>query len=180
MEETLKYLTRMDDETLRRLMHTYGQDIWNYAYLITKRHDAADDIAQEVFVKAYTHIHQFRGESSVKTWLLAITRYASFNYRRSAFFRNVLLVGFVRSRGEGVSAEKQALDLIITDQLWEIVMRLPKKYREVLVLDAHYDMTLKEIANLLGISEGAVKSRLYRARAKVSESLKEEVEYGTI
>ncbi|MBE1442288.1 RNA polymerase sigma factor [Paenibacillus sp. OAS669] len=180
MEDSLKYLTRMDDETLRQLMQTYGQDVWNYAYLITKRHDAADDISQEVFVKVYTHICQYRGESSVKTWILSITRNTSFNYRRLAFFRKVLLTGFIRAPGTEASAEKQAMDLILTDSLWESVMRLPKKYREVLVLDARYDMSLKEIARLLGISEGAVKSRLYRARAKVSDSLKEDVEYGTI
>ncbi|MCR8635343.1 sigma-70 family RNA polymerase sigma factor [Paenibacillus sp. N5-1-1-5] len=180
VEEVLKFMTRMDDFTLRELMQTYGQDIWNYAYLITRRHEAADDIAQDVFVRAYMHIDRFRGDSSVKTWLLSITRNAAFNYRRSAFFRKVMPVGFVRLRGTVLSAEQQALDHIVTDNLWNIIMRLPQKYREVLVLEARYDMTLKEIAHLLGISEGAVKSRLYRARAKISNTLKEEVEYGTV
>jgi RNA polymerase sigma-70 factor (ECF subfamily) len=58
--------------------------------------------------------------------------------------------------------------------VWEIVLGLPGKYREVIVLDAHYELSYKEMADLLGISEGTVKSRLHRARAKVERKLKED------
>ncbi|MGM0882956.1 MAG: RNA polymerase sigma factor [Bacillota bacterium] len=174
--EYLKYLSKIDDPdaVLIDMMHAYGNDVWNYAYLLTRRRDAADDISQDVFLKVYRNLFGFRGEASIKTWLLGITRNTAFNYRRSAFFRKVLLMDRIVARGQHRSAENEAIDLMATKQLWSIVLQLPAIYREVLMHEAHYQLTYREIAHLLGISEGTVKSRLHRARAKVEMTLKEE------
>ncbi|WP_127586469.1 RNA polymerase sigma factor [Paenibacillus koleovorans] len=179
-EDWFKQLSRMDGDTLRHLMEKYGEDIWNYAYFLTKRHEAADDISQEVFVKAYMHIGSFRGECSIKTWLLTITRRQSFNHLQSAYWRKVTLMDLVSRKDTAASAEQQAMDRMMTDRLWETVLSLPVKYREVLVLEAHYSMPMREMAELLGIRLGTVKSRLNRARAKVGEALKEGIEYGSV
>jgi RNA polymerase sigma-70 factor (ECF subfamily) len=58
-----------------------------------------------------------------------------------------------------------------TKRIWSAVIQLPRKFREVIILDAHYALTTKEIAELLGISQGTVKSRLHRARKKVTAIL---------
>lgn len=176
----LKHLSKMDEDTLRRLMEAYGQDVWNYIYFFTKKRDIADDLSQEVFLKAYTHIQQFRGESSVKTWLLSIARNMAMNYTRTAYFRKVLLVDFIQRKESSSSAEQQTMERMGMNQLWNIVFNLQPKFREVLLLEAHYGLSMKEIAEMLGISEGTVKSRLYRARAKVGEAWKEELNYETI
>ncbi len=171
----LKHLAYSDDReaVLNDLMQAYGQDVWNYAFVLTKRPDAADDLAQDVFLKAYRQWHTFRGESSVKTWLLSITRHASLNYLKSAFIRKVTLTDKLFSRESRRSAEKEALDRLRVREVWDIVLQLPAKYREVLILDAHYELKESEIADLLGIAPGTVKSRLHRARAKVEKALKE-------
>ena len=57
----------------------------------------------------------------------------------------------------------------LADEIWETVMALPAKYRELLVLDAKYEMSLKEMAELTGLPVGTVKSRLSRARRKAAE-----------
>jgi len=67
----------------------------------------------------------------------------------------------------------------LSDQIWERVLQLKPVWREVLILDAAYQLSTKEIAQLLGIGEGAVKSRLHRARLKMSKMLKEEADYAT-
>ncbi|WP_342779080.1 RNA polymerase sigma factor [Paenibacillus hemerocallicola] len=159
---------------LNDLMQTYGEDVWKYACFLTKRREAADDIAQDVFWKAYRHLPSFRGECSVKTWLLRITRRTALNYLRSAFVRKVMLAGLFVPSGSHRSAEHAAMDRQAERDVWEIVLGLPGKYREVIVLDAHYELSYKEMADLLGISEGTVKSRLHRARAKVERKLKED------
>jgi RNA polymerase sigma-70 factor (ECF subfamily) len=155
-------------------MEAYGDDVWRYACFITKRRDAADDITQDVFWKAYRHRFAFRGECSVKTWLLGITRRTAINYLRSAFVRKVTLFGLFSPQGTSRSAESVMMDRQAERSLWETVLGLPAKYREVLVLDAHYELSNNEIAELLDLSEGTVKSRLHRARAKVERKLKEE------
>jgi RNA polymerase sigma-70 factor, ECF subfamily len=173
-ESYWKHLTVMDAGLLRELMIKYGQEVWNLAFILTKRNDLADDITQEVFLSAYRNIELFRGESSIKTWLLSIARNTSVNYLRSAFMRKVTLMAWVSSKVTSPSAEHEALEQSLSDDIWRIVMKLPLKFREVLILAGKYDMSMKEIAGVLGVSEGTVKSRLARARQKVKAYWKEE------
>ena len=166
-------------ESFRELIETYGQTVWDYAYYVTGRYDLADDVAQDVFLAAYRRISTFRGQSSMRTWLLAITRNVALNYRRTAFLRRVVLVDRLgdKARDAHPSAEQEALSRSHSADLWKVVLALPVKFREVLLLDAKYGMSLAEIAGVLEVPLGTVKSRLARARQKVSEAWKEEIAY---
>ncbi|AJY77502.1 hypothetical protein VN24_04605 [Paenibacillus beijingensis] len=156
---------------LNELMTAYGTDVWNYAFFLTRRRELADDISQDVFVKVYNRLYTFRGQSSVKTWLLSITRNTARDALRSAWLRRVKLVAYWREKDAGPSAEREALSQQMTGEIWSVVMSLSDKLREVLLLHAHYGLKQEEIAELLGISAGTVKSRLHRARAAVSRKL---------
>jgi RNA polymerase sigma-70 factor (ECF subfamily) len=169
-DDFLRYVPAIDAVDLGRLMETYGEEVWNYAYFIVKRHDLADDIAQDVFIKAFRNIGLFRGESSVKTWLLKITRNTAYSYRRTAFFRKVTLIEYVY--GHSPSAEKEFLDRHLTDEMWAIVLQLPVLYREALVLHAFHGLSMEEIAEALGVPEGTVKSRIHRRRQKAAQIAK--------
>ncbi|MFF2481477.1 RNA polymerase sigma factor [Paenibacillus sp. NPDC058071] len=172
----LKYIESVGEAELSELMNRYGDDVWRYAYAITRDREQASDIAQEVFIKAYYSLHTFKGRSTFKTWLLTITRNQAINVRRSSYFRKVLLLESVRRREVAPSAEADYMGRQSTDDIWTIIMQLPRKLREVLVLDLQQDMTMKEIAELLELSEGTVKSRLYRARKEVERQWKEREE----
>ncbi|MCD9025344.1 RNA polymerase sigma factor [Cohnella sp. NL03-T5] len=154
-------------------MEEHGQEVWNYAYFLTKNVDMSDDIAQDVFLRAFLHIASFRGQSTVRTWLFSITRNTAINYRKNAFFRKVTLLEWIHSASSASSAEEQYMSRTFTDTIWQLVLKLPPKYREVLVLDAKYELPLSEIASLLRVSSGTVKSRLHRARSKMKEFMKE-------
>lgn len=172
--EYLKQMTVMDTQTLDKIMNLYGNDIWNYAYFLTKQQALADDIAQEVFIKAYFGIHTFRGQASLKTWLLTITRHTVFRYKQAFFFRKVILKDRLHTDdASSRSAELEYLDGQYTDEIWAMIMTLPRKFREVLILDIYYEMSIKQIADFLNLAAGTVKSRLYRARKKVQNLLKE-------
>lgn len=71
--------------TLREMMETYGRDVWNYAYFLTGSREQANDISQEVFLKAHRNIAKYRGSATLKTWLLTITRNTAFSWRRNSF-----------------------------------------------------------------------------------------------
>ncbi|REK69454.1 RNA polymerase sigma factor [Paenibacillus paeoniae] len=158
------------EQVLHDLIHAYRHDVWDYAFSITRSVDLSDDIAQDVFLKVYEKLHTFRGEASIKSWLLRITRNVSFNRMKSGFFRRVLLMGEMREAGAGApSAEKQAMDRLQTSEAWQLVLGLPVKQREVLVLHAHHELTQEEIAKLLHLPLGTVKSRLHHARLKLAE-----------
>ncbi len=171
------YLERMDADSFRHLMELYGQDVWNLAFTITKKHDLADDVSQDVFLKVYHSIHTFRGKSSIKTWLLSITRNMSINHLRSAFLRRVTLMDRVTVEGDTSSAEKEAMENQFTHEIWTVVLKLPLKLREVLILHAKFDLNTKEIADVLQLPEGTVKSRLSRARQKMNTYWKGSAQY---
>lgn len=154
-------------DTLQEWMTAYGQDVWNFVYCMTRKWELADDITQEVFLKAYRHMHSFRREASVKTWLLTIARNTVRDYMKSAFMRRVTLVDWVQNRETHPSAEDESFEQMAVSRIWKQVLELPVKYREVLILFAHYQLSMKEIARLLGTREGTVKSRLHQARLKV-------------
>jgi RNA polymerase sigma factor (sigma-70 family) len=161
------------DETFQEIMTLHGKDVWNLAFSLTRRVDVADDVTQDVFLKVYEKLDSYRAEASLKTWLLRITRNRVYDLRRSFFLRRVTLVDFFVEKGNHPSAELQALDRYVHDTTWASVLKLPLKYREVLILNAHHGLSIAEISDLLRVGESTVKSRLYRARKKAHESLKE-------
>lgn len=173
----LEYLNNMiavdnPSSVLMEMMDAYGQAVWNYVFFLTKRRDAADDISQDVFLKALQHLHQFEGRCSVKTWLFAIARNLSMNYLKSSFIKKVTLMEWVTPKNHERSAELEAIGSMEVSRIWEHVLSLPVKFREVLLLEFHYQLPRREIAALLNISEGTVKSRLHRARARMEALLK--------
>lgn len=182
----------INNDTLASLMHDYGNDVWNYAYFLTKNAEQADDLSQEVFVRAYTGIANYRGDCSIKTWLLTITRNTTFTYRKSRFFRSslwgaTLPLGesdpdrsesgqMMRERAAHPSAEMEVMRKAHVHEIWDIVLALPEKFREILLLHLRYELTTVEIADMLRISQGTVKSRLSRAKDKVRKQWEERSE----
>jgi RNA polymerase sigma-70 factor (ECF subfamily) len=172
--EYLQYVTKIDLLDFRKIMEEHGQEVWNYAYFLTKRRDLADDVAQDTFIKAYRNISAFRGESSVRTWLLKIARNTAYDYKQTSFFRKVILMDMIQTKQEAPSAEHEYFQMKFKDDIWRMVLTLPIKLREVLLLDAVYQMNMNEIALTLDIALGTVKSRLHRARRKVAVQLDKE------
>lgn len=178
----------IDNDTLASLMDDYGNDVWNYVYFLTKNAEQADDLSQEVFVRAYTGIANYRGDCSIKTWLLTITRNTTFTYRKSRFFRSSLwgetlslesdpdrfeLTSMLRERSAHPSAEMEVMRKAHVHEIWDIVLVLREKFREILLLHLRYGLTTTEIADMLRISQGTAKSRLSRAKEKVRNQWKE-------
>lgn len=169
----LKHITDgLDKHALfNELMMTYGKDVWNYAYFMTKRRDLAEDIAQDVFIKVYENLNSFRGGTSVKSWLLTITRNTALDCLKTSWMRKVqLLPSWFREDSER-SAENEWFGTEEKNHIWSLVLDLPRKQREVLLLFAHYQLSMKEISELLELSEGTVKSRLHRGRQTINSRL---------
>ncbi|MFC5471143.1 RNA polymerase sigma factor [Cohnella suwonensis] len=164
---------RMAHAELIRLMEQYGDDVRKYAYAITKSREQAKDVAQEAFIKAYRGIESFRGHSSMKTWLFAITRNIAINEMKSSYIRRIVLFQRVKPPNAGQSAESAYFEDQSAREVRELMMGLPMKLREVLVLTLEHEMTMIEIANMLRVSEGTIKSRLHRARKAMDDKWRE-------
>ncbi len=176
MAQDMKDTASMDADDLRSIMERYGEEVWNYLYIMTRKKELADDLAQETFIRAHRHLGSYRGEASMKTWLLRIARNRWYSYRRLAFVRRVTLPGHLPEPQAADSAEEEFLRQELTSETWRIVMKLPPKHREILMLRAHYELSMEELAHALGISVSAAKTRLQRARKQASELWEKERE----
>ena len=152
----------------------YGSDVINVAYSYLKNYHLAQDVAQDVFLRAYSRYDSFRGESSVKTWLLSITANRCKDYLRSWAARHeVLDGGGFDYEPAPFDTEREVTESLERDRLWAAVHSLPIKYREVLILYYQRGMSGQEIAAVLGTSEQTVRTRLHRGRQALKAQLEE-------
>lgn len=157
---------------LESMMRTYGNDVLRTAYLYVKDIHTAEDIFQEVFIKADKNKESFRGESSVKTWLLRITANACKDYLKSAYNRRVTPLEEFQENALTSESDFDGIERKETQQeVRTAIMSLSEEHRAVVLCVYFQDMTIPETAKTLGIAEGTVKSRLSRAKEKLKSLL---------
>jgi RNA polymerase sigma-70 factor, ECF subfamily len=162
-----------------RLVREQGGRIYNTVYCILGNETDAEDVAQEVFMRAYQHLAGFKGNSDISTWLYRIAmNVVSDQIRknkrnsnlREAFSREELEESGHAGRGNG-NPETTYLEKELSEAVQGALLRLPLKFRTVVVLKEIEGYSYKEIGNILGISIGTVESRLFRARGMLRENL---------
>jgi RNA polymerase sigma-70 factor (ECF subfamily) len=160
------------------LVKRYQRKVYFLAYRMVKGHDAADDIAQETFINAYSAIKSFKIGYSFYTWLYRICMNLSINYLK----RQKFVISESQFEEETSPLEREApgadpsnhLALKeLEDKIEKAIDTLPPKFKAVLVLRVYEDLSYEEIAKTLRISMGTVMSRLFRARERMQEMLKE-------
>lgn len=165
-------------DAARRLsswMELYGKDVINLAYAYVHNYHQAEDLAQDVFLRALTKMDTFRGQSSVRTWLLSITANRCKDYLRSWTSKHEQSgEEQLEFRASGQNTEHEVADKLERDALWRAVAELPIKYREVIVLYYQRELSGQEVAEVLGTTEQTVRTRLHRARAVLKEILERE------
>lgn len=155
------------EEQTRRMMENYGDALLRMCYLYLRDVMLAQDAVQDSFLKAYQKAGSFRGECSEKTWLIKIALNTCRDYRRKAWMRRedrrVDLDKLILPGGAPVDTRD--------DTVLKTVMALPVRERELVLMRYYQEMRLGEIADVLGIPEGTVTSRLNRVRAKLRRQL---------
>ena len=128
----------------------------------------AEDVVHDVFIKAYRHIHEFRGEAGVRTWLYRITINHCQNFLRRWQHRNVICTEDEAIWNNAPSASDSPLRVLEIKELGQRIQRtlenLPEEYRLLLLLVADEHMSYEEIAHLTEQSIDAVRGKLHRAR----------------
>ncbi len=162
--EFLKRLRRHEQAAFHELVEQFSQPLFRVAYSIVGNAADAEDVVQETFTAAFAGISKFRGESSLKTWLMQILVRQSARVQRSRGRR--LTIGIENAEqpvhDPGPAAESR-LDVI------EMLQKLSAEHREVIVLRELQSMSYEEMAQTLKIPRGTVESRLHRARQELRE-----------
>jgi RNA polymerase sigma-70 factor, ECF subfamily len=176
---------RGDSEAMSCLIVKYQDRVYNSILKICQNHDDAAELTQDTFVKVLENINSFRGKSSFYTWLFRVAVNHTLNYCKRRFKLSPVSLDaendqIEESKGKlaavlaapdgpdpAVVAQQKELSQIVVN----LIGQLRQEYRVVLVLRDIEQMTYAEIAEVLRIETGTVKSRLSRARAKLRELL---------
>ncbi len=154
------------------LIEQYGDDVLRIAYMYVKNIHTAEDMFQEVFIKVNRNLSKFKGNSSIKTWIIRITINTCKDYLKSAWNKRVVpMKDYQQDNIVSDSDFEEVESQDIANSIKETVLELPVKYRDVILCVYYGDMSIIEAAETLDIAEGTVKSRLYRARKKLKPLL---------
>jgi RNA polymerase sigma-70 factor (ECF subfamily) len=155
---------RRYDEALERLLDVYGNKVFRMAFLMLKDRGRAEEVTQDIFVKFWRALPGYDGRAAPSTWLYAIARNTCLSAVRSESYRKAAPLE-TAPEPRTPSAPTARLELE------QGLARLPEEQRQALTLFYLEDRSTAEVARLLDLPEGTVKSHLHRARRALGKAL---------
>jgi len=163
-----------DPAAFEELVRRYRNDVFALSYHYLHDREEAWDISQEVFIKAHRGLARFRGEASIKTWLLRITANRCKDYFKKRRLRTVALEdrdGAQDAPAPDVGPAREASARELGEAIQLALAALSEKHRTAFVLREYEDMSYEEMSGVMGCSLGTVMSRLHHARKKLQQAL---------
>lgn len=179
VEQEAKVVRRIlngDVNAYEELVKAYEKNVYNLALRMTGNSEDAADMSQEAFIKAYNSLSGFRGDSKFSVWLYRIVSNVCLDFLRSRKRKPTVSLSVEDEGGEDVELdiadETLSPETLLERQLTrEAVQRglnaLPMEHRQILLLREIQGLSYEEIGTALGLEEGTVKSRIFRARKKL-------------
>lgn len=161
-----------DESAFNRLVLKYRQKIFNLVYKMVRNIEDAKDLTQDVFLKAYRGLRNFRGESSYSTWLYQIAVNSAINHSTTRKWKNLVSIFQVKEPqavwGNPIQELKQDEMAKTIDNA---ILSLPPRQRAVFVLRHYEELPYQEIARMTGRTEGALKANYFQAVKKLQKKL---------
>lgn len=158
------------EEAFRTIVSAYGPTLYNQIRGITRCHEQTNDVLQNVFVKVYQNLSDFKGDAALSTWMYRIARNEALNHiqkeqRRSGVDLDAPLLEIKAGHAvlDGTDSET------ISTLLQEAVNALPEKQALVFQLKYFEELPYNEISRRLGTSEGALKASFHHAKQKIEQ-----------
>jgi RNA polymerase sigma-70 factor (ECF subfamily) len=164
---------RGDESAFEEIVRLHQRRVYGVALRIVRAHDVADDVAQEAFLRAWRSLDRFELGRPFGPWVCRIAANLAVNHVRSPRAREEgLPEGHAETKAEAKGPLAEVLDAEAARMLDAAMAELPREQRAVLVMRTVEELSYAEIAVALGISQGTVMSRLYRARERVAVALR--------
>lgn len=171
-----------DLEAFNCLVERYHTRIYNFAFSLARNHDDAMDVAQEAFIRAWSNMRSFRGDSSFITWLTRITRNLFLDIQKKRKHDPRISLDELMDNSDPSSPGRDVQDpspgpeeLALTNErvqaVRQEVLNLATEHREILTLYDLQGFSYEEISQILKLPMGTVKSRLNRARRALRDRL---------
>ena len=177
-ESAREFVARLkagDEKAFEELVEEYRERVYRVAWRILRDDEGAEDAAQEAFIKVFRNIGRFEGRSSLYTWIYRITVNIALNKLKRDKFRGMLPLGDMIKRDPRPYAdpERAALGGEVAERIEEAVKTLPEKQRAVFTLRFYEELSHKEIAEIVGCSEGTSKANYFHAIRKLRKLLED-------
>jgi RNA polymerase sigma-70 factor, ECF subfamily len=173
----LARMLRQEERAWTEFCHAYRDGVFGLCLRMLRNRDAAEEASQDVFARAAKGIKDFRGESSLKTWLYRIAHNVCLAHaeaaRREARYRKDDAVGLDQSAYDGPDAERETASRELREILEKALGELDFEFREAIILREIEDLSYEEIAATTSVPVNTVKTRIYRARVRLQELLAE-------
>ena len=177
----IERLKKGQKETFRELVEKYKKPLYYYCFRLCRNHADAEDLSQEVFIKVYQRIEQFREEAKIQTWIYRIASNAFIDKKR----RKVFLISEtdrfdaesqsntieIHSQENDIKPDRQAESSLIQKHIDMAMQKLSEKEKTAFILKHYEGLAIKEIAAIFKTSDGTVKSHLFRAIQKLQSAL---------
>ena len=170
-----------DSTAFQEFVDRYKKKIYYIAYDITGDHDDAEDVSQEVFIKVFRSLKTFRRNAKISSWLYQISVNTSIDLLRKKsskpeksmddIERADIQENLPGSSTHAQNPEQRAEDFIIQNHISEALQKVSPKERSVFVMRHYNELKIREIAEILKVSQGTVKALFYRATRKLRKEL---------
>jgi RNA polymerase sigma-70 factor (ECF subfamily) len=160
---------RQNLEEFRKLYDTAFPILYRVAYRIAASEEAAEDLCQEAFFRLHEKHMVFPNSEEAKYWLIRVVKNAALNYaKRKERERKAYQKAFREDTRVEETGERALVRKETQEEIQKALEKLPENLRMVLILKEYADLNYKEIGRALGISEGNVKVRVFRARERLA------------
>ena len=170
--ELVKEVQSGNENAFNQLVLKYQKRIFNLVYRMVRNIEEAKDLTQEIFVKAYQGLKNFKGEASFSTWLHQIAINSAINYSSARKWKNLVSIFEVKepeaSWGNPTQDLKQEQ---INRTIDAAILSLPPQQRSVFILRHYEELPYQEIAKMTGRTEGALKANYFQAVKKLQKKL---------
>ena len=171
-ERIVELVKQNDNDAYRALFEAFYKRTYAIAYNILRNREAAEDLTQDAFIKAFQNIPQLQDKAKFGAWLAVIVSNLARNYLKRE--KKIVYTDkdkVLENFSEVTNTEDAALQTLETERVRQAIKKLPPEHYQVIVLQYYYDLKVEEIASLLKISPGTIKSRLFRARKRLAGEL---------
>jgi RNA polymerase sigma-70 factor, ECF subfamily len=175
LASSIGLMAATDEDVLENAVREHARLVYRIAYSVLRNHHDAEDATQETFVRVLRYKRKLEGIEDPKTWLARIAWRVAIKRSRQGFSAALsdteMQAASMQLRSELASAEDSVLGSEMAQLLTSFILVLPEPLRAVLRLSTVEELSAVEIAHVLGSSESAVRSRLFRARQILKEKL---------
>ncbi|MGW7762490.1 RNA polymerase sigma factor SigW [Bacillus velezensis] len=182
IKKRIKQVKKGDQNAFAEIVDLYKDKIYQLCYRMLGNVHEAEDIAQEAFIRAYVNIDSFDINRKFSTWLYRIATNLTIDRIRKKkpdYYLDAEVAGaegltmYSQIAADGVLPEDAVLSLEMSDTIQKKILKLPDKYRTVIVLKYIDELSLIEIGEILNIPVGTVKTRIHRGREALRKQLRD-------